>query len=220
MANGVIRRRIARKVLGWLLQGVVVVTPLLLTLYLLWLSFSALNQWLFFALGQWLSAYLPGDYSAGLISLLGLAAIVGLLILVGAVTGNVLGHWLLALPGRLMQRMPVIKLLYGAIRDLMQAFMGSERKFDRPVRVRLGPGVHVLGFVTSEDLTRFDCAGQVAVYLPQSFNFAGNLLVVDADTVEPLACSSAELMSFIVSGGVVKEAGSARQAPPAEDAAS
>ena len=43
---------------------------------------------------------------------------------------------------------------------------------------------------------------QVAVYLPHSYAFSGNLFIVDKENITPLNASSAEVMKFIVSGGV------------------
>ncbi|MBS1241386.1 MAG: hypothetical protein H6R40_813, partial [Gemmatimonadetes bacterium] len=89
-------------------------------------------------------------------------------------------------------------------KDLLNAFVGEERRFKQAVRVALTDDgkVSVLGFVTSETLADLGLAGQVAVYLPQSYNFAGNLILVPADRVTPLAADSTEVMAFIVSGGV------------------
>jgi uncharacterized membrane protein len=70
--------------------------------------------------------------------------------------------------------------------------------------VTLVPGGHVraFGFVTQDSLERFGLDGQVAVYLPQSYNFAGSLLVFPKDQVETVPGDSADVMAFIVSGGV------------------
>ena len=61
-------------------------------------------------------------------------------------------------------------------------------------------GIHVVGFLTRED-GPFS-SKHVAVYLPQSYNFAGNLILVERDRVTPIEADSADLMAFIVSGGV------------------
>ena len=60
----------------------------------------------------------------------------------------------------------------------------------------------VIGFVTRESLDSFGLPGYVAVYVPQAYAFAGHLLLVPALQVEPIAGESADLMAFVVSGGV------------------
>jgi uncharacterized membrane protein len=59
-----------------------------------------------------------------------------------------------------------------------------------------------LGFVTRESLDHLGLAGRVAVYVPQSYNFGGNLLALPTEQVRPLPVDSADLMAFIISGGV------------------
>jgi uncharacterized membrane protein len=60
----------------------------------------------------------------------------------------------------------------------------------------------VFGFVTRQGLGALGFPTHVAVYLPQSYNFAGQLIIVPSDQVEPIDVPSGELMTFIVSGGV------------------
>jgi uncharacterized membrane protein len=62
--------------------------------------------------------------------------------------------------------------------------------------------VKLLGFVTRDDLAALGMPGSVGVYVPQSYNFAGMLLVVPSDRIETLRTGTGELMTFIVSGGV------------------
>jgi uncharacterized membrane protein len=61
----------------------------------------------------------------------------------------------------------------------------------------------LLGFVTREDLEALGLVDHVAVYLPQAVSFSGNLLLVPKELVTPLEIANAELMAFVVSGGVV-----------------
>ncbi|MDQ3950201.1 MAG: DUF502 domain-containing protein, partial [Gemmatimonadota bacterium] len=104
----------------------------------------------------------------------------------------------------ILARLPFVRLLYGSTRDLLNAFVGERRRFDTPVLVTLSPDsrLKALGFVTQESLERYGLDGHVAVYLPQSYNFAGNLVVVPASQVEGIRAGGADVMAFIVSGGV------------------
>jgi len=79
--------------------------------------------------------------------------------------------------------------------------------------------VKMLGFVTTDALDRLGLPGHVAVYLPHSYAFSGNLVVVAVDRIRALPADSAEAMAFIVSGGVTSEEmgqqGSGGLRPPA-----
>jgi uncharacterized membrane protein len=123
---------------------------------------------------------------------------------VGFLTSNVVGKAVVRKAERWLERVPLLKLIYGSIRDLISAFVGDKKRFDRPVAVSLvaQSSAKALGFVTRESMDELDMPGHVAVYFPQSYNFAGNLLLFPRDQVERLDASSADVMTFIVSGGV------------------
>ncbi|MHC4915150.1 MAG: DUF502 domain-containing protein [Planctomycetota bacterium] len=135
---------------------------------------------------------------------LGIVVILVGVLLLGFLVSSFLTRWLVAIPGRIFERLPLVKLVYSSIRDLFDAFVGDKKSFDRPVLVRPmgGSDFRVLGFMTNEDLSGLGIRDEVAVYLPQSYNFAGNLIVVPRDAVTPLEVESGEAMTFIVSGGV------------------
>ncbi len=87
----------------------------------------------------------------------------------------------------------------------MSAFVGKDKKFTEPVLVKVNKDsdLEKLGFITQHDLTELGIeAGKVAVYLPHSYNFSGNLFIVPSANVKPLNVNSAEVMKFIVSAGV------------------
>ena len=110
---------------------------------------------------------------------------------------------LVALEG-VLERLPFVRLLYSSTRDLLNAFVGEKRRFDKPVIVTplIGGQARAIGFVTQETLESMGMREHVAVYLPQSYNFAGSLLIFPTSAVEPLDAESADVMAFIVSGGV------------------
>jgi uncharacterized membrane protein len=103
-----------------------------------------------------------------------------------------------------MKRVPLVKLVYTSIKDLIGAFVGDRKSFDKPVLLYLSQGsaVKLLGFVTRDGLSQLGHADHVAVYLPQSYNFAGNVVIAPRELIEPLDVPSSEIMTFIVSGGV------------------
>lgn len=140
---------------------------------------------------------------------LGIAILLVVIVLLGFLTSNVVGRTVVEWTEAGVKRLPVVNLLYSSLKDLLGAFVGDKRSFDKPVMVRLfgDEGVRVFGFVTCDRFDDVRLAGHVAVYLPQSYNFAGNLLIVRREQVEPVDADSAQFMAFIVSGGVAEMRG-------------
>ena len=105
-----------------------------------------------------------------------------------------------------MLHVPGIRHLYGTLKDFSDAFLSDNKRFDKPVLVRLSKTLdaRVLGFITSEDLSQFGLLEEVAVYVPQSYNFGGNLLILPRSSVTAVEADSTSVMAFIVSGGVTK----------------
>lgn len=106
-----------------------------------------------------------------------------------------------------LNRMPFVKLIYSSVKDIMEAFVGKQKRFGTPVLVAIDKdGIqNRLGFITSEDLSKIGIDnGMISVYIPISYGMFGELLIVPAAQVRTLDTSSAEVMKFIVSGGVVK----------------
>jgi len=123
-----------------------------------------------------------------------------------------IGQTVLARPfrrliNRLIEKAPLVKVIYTSIRDLLSAFVGKEKKFDRPVLVVVNTisNLEKMGFLTQDDLTDLDIKDKVSVYFPHSYNFSGEMFVVPAELVRPLNMPAADAMKFIVSGGVVKD---------------
>jgi uncharacterized membrane protein len=176
-----------RKLLAYFLRGLVLTAPIAITAYVCWALFVRIDGWL--------RLPIPGA---------GFVVTIALLTLFGFIASNVVARSAIGLVDRLLGRLPFVRLLYGSTRDLLNAFVGEQRRFDKPVLVTLVPGgtLRSFGFLTQESLARFGLDGDVAVYLPQSYNVAGNLLVVPRSQVTPLDAVSSDLMAFIVSGGV------------------
>ena len=171
----------------YFVRGCLVAAPLGLTIYIVYATLQAVDGLL--------PVPVPG---------LGLLITLVILTLVGALTSNVIGRSVVDLADRLLQQVPLVKLVYTSIKDLVGAFVGEKKSFNRPVAVRLSAdsAFMVLGFVTRDSLDALSLPGHVAVYFPQSYNFAGNLLLAPREHVQPLEVPSSELMTFVVSGGI------------------
>lgn len=176
-----------RRLVAYFFRGLVLLAPLGITLYV--------TIWLFRVIDGWLGLPIPG---AGFVATLLLITLVGLL------GSNLLTRGAISVLDGVLSKLPFVNLLYGSTRDLMKAFVGEKRRFDKPVMVELFPGGHaqVLGFVTQESLAQLGRATMVSVYVPQSYNWAGQVLIVPADKVQHLEVPSTAVLAFIVSGGV------------------
>ncbi|AYA37301.1 DUF502 domain-containing protein [Hymenobacter oligotrophus] len=178
-----------KKILGYFLRGLLILAPVTLTVYIL----LAFLQWLnnLFTI----EGYPPG---------LGLLLIAVLLTIVGYVGTQV--RPFIVLGERILNRLPVINILYSSIKDIFDALLGEEQKFSQPVLVKVFAGTECfkLGFVTQESMAGVHRDDLTAVYFPDSYNFSGELLLVPRENVVHLDLPSAQVMKFIVSGGVAK----------------
>lgn len=168
-------------------EGLLILVPVVTTLYVAWLVLEMIDGLL--------NIPIPG---------VGFLVTVGLITLTGRYASTVFVQKMLDMLERVLVKAPFVKILYTSLKDLIAAFMGEKRRFDQPVLVSLSPGGHAeaVGFVTRTDLEFLGLLDHVAVYFPQSYNFAGHVLVFPKMQVRPLEAESADVMAFIVSGGV------------------
>ncbi len=136
----------------------------------------------------------------------GFLATIVLIVVIGALASNFVTRRLFELVEGIFRRLPFVKILYSAIRDVTDAFVGDRKGFDRPVTVVLNEAadVRAVGFLTREALPEIGLPDHASVYLPQSYNFAGQMLVVPRRLVAPLDAKGADTMAFIVSGGAAE----------------
>ncbi len=168
-------------------QGVLVFVPVVGTI--------AVVSWLLVTL----DSLIPMD-----VPFAGLGLVLLTIFVLGLLANNVVGRTVFGWLERGMKSVPVVKIVYTSLKDLLGAFVGDTRSFDKPAMVRITDDVRVFGFVTCDRFEDARLVGHVAVYLPQSYNFAGNLMIVPEDRVEPVDADSAQFMAFIVSGGVAQ----------------
>ena len=139
------------------LRGVIIVVPIALTIYLIYEGFTRIDRLL--------NLPIPGVGFALTILLV--------MILVGALASNFFVRKFLQLTDAVFTRAPLVRLIYASIRDLLEAFVGDQKRFNQPVAVSLFDGVRTVGFMTQENLEFLSMPGYVAVYLPFSYSMAG-----------------------------------------------
>lgn len=181
------RRTPMRRVAAWFGRGLLVTVPAAVTIYVSWQVI------------RWVDGLLRIDIPG-----VGLVVTLIMVTVIGALATTWATRAALGTIDRALARVPFARLLYSASKDLLNAFVGEQRRFTRAVRVAITEdgAISVLGFVTAETLAGLATTDSVAVYLPQSYNFAGQLLVVRSDRVTPLSLDGTDVMTFIVSGGV------------------
>jgi uncharacterized membrane protein len=175
------------RITRYFFEGLLFLVPLVATIYVVYIVFTKVDGIFRFPV--------PG---------MGFLVTLFIITLIGFITSNVLTRGLVHIIDRVFGRLPLVKMIYNSVKDLIGAFVGDKKGFNKPVSVTLLPGgsMKVLGFVTSEDLGNLGLEGNVAVYLPQSYNFAGNLIIVPVEQVTPIEADTGDLMAFIVSGGI------------------
>ena len=177
--------------MNWLiknfLRGLIIVVPVAATVYLVYQTFVTLDRLL--------RLPTPG---------VGIAILLGGIILIGALASNFIGRELFHLMEKVFTKAPLIRIIYASIKDLLEAFVGDKKRFDRPVSVALSAdgALRSFGFVTQDDLTHLALPGHVAVYLPFSYSMAGTLVVVPRERVAAIDADSASVMALVVSGGI------------------
>ena len=177
------------RLLNYFLRGLVVVVPLALTVYVCALIFITIDSWL----------GLP-------IRGVGFLLAIVLITLVGFTASSLITRSMISTLDRLFERLPFVRLLYTSAKDMLNAFVGEKRRFDKPVVVSLSDdgAVKVLAFLTSDSLTQLGISDHVSVYMPQSYGLAGHILVVPASRVQRIEADAAHVMAFIISGGVTE----------------
>lgn len=189
-------RRLART----FFSGLAVVLPVVITVaVLVWLVEAA--QSALATLFQWFAP--AGAYHPGYGLLIALVLIFGVGALMEAVLFRRLWRWF----EEFLNRIPLVKTVYSAVRDLMTLFSQTgSRKFSRVVLVQLPdfPG-QLMGFVTVEDFAGLPfqpAEGTVAVYLPMSYQIGGYTLFLPRSALTPLDMSLEDAMRFVVTAGM------------------
>ncbi len=183
-----------KTILNFFLRGLLIVFPVGATLYLVSIAIGWANETMNYLFFRWFEYNIPG---LGIIT--GFIAIT----LLGFIFTRAFTKPIVHLFEKLLSRTPLVSIIYSSLKDLTEAFVGDKKKFTKPVVVDFGvPGVKRLGFITQESLEDIDLIDEIAVYCPHSYNFSGNLYIVEKKHVKPVRKDSADFMKFIVSGGV------------------
>ncbi len=185
-------RQRLKQIFRYFIQGIIILAPIGITGYVLY--------WLFDKIDGILRPYIniPG---------IGFLIIIVFVILVGWVSSYFLMGSFINFFDQWMERTPGIKFIYSSTKDFFEAFAGDKRKFNKAVLANVfSTDVWIVGFLTDEEMAKFEMGSDmVAVYVPQAYNFAGQLYILPRAKVRKIdAITSGEAMKYAVTGGVVE----------------
>lgn len=186
------------KLIRYLLQGILFTVPVAITVYVI----ISITNWV----GNTVD-FLGISIHPFIDPLLGLIGGIVLLITIGAVGSSIFFYPLFKRIEHLIEKTPFLKIVYSSVKDLLSAFVGQKKKFNKPVIVKVSehPSMEKLGFITQNSLKDLGISGnKVAVYFPLSYSLSGDLFIVPEENVKALNVPSAEFMKFIISGGVTE----------------
>jgi uncharacterized membrane protein len=194
-----------KKIIQYFLQGLLIIAPLAITIYAIYWVISTVDGWIpifreAVKEGDRVVGYEVKNYGLGFLVILVAIILIGYLssFFIQSRFFNLFDHWLEKTPG--------VKFIYTSTRDFFEAFAGDKKKFNKSVLANVfGNDVWIVGFLTDEEMQKFDLgADKVAVYVPQAYNFAGQLYILPREKVRRIdKISSGEAMKYAVTGGVV-----------------
>lgn len=189
------------------IKGLAVLLPVALSIWFVYWLGSSAESLLRPAIAEgmeWLGLrYFPG-----------LGVVVGVLavVVIGLLTHLLLFRTLVECLGRLMTKIPLVKTVYGGIRDLMDFVSRSQDggSMNQVVSVRFGDEMRLIGIVTRENVDDvpeplLPSPDAVAVYLPMSYQIGGFTLFVPRDRIEPIDMGVEEAMRFALTAGMSTE---------------
>jgi len=191
-----------KKIINYFLQGLLFIVPIAVTLWVLLRAIIWIDSLLPFQI----PIRIPG-FSQIEIPGLGLLAIFFIVTVIGFFGTKYIRNPFFAYIEKLIEKAPMAKLIYTSVKDLIGAFVGEKKRFNHPVMVKMEKNseAYRVGFITNDNLSQVGMGSEtVAVYLPFSYSFMGELLIVPKENVKPINSSGTDMMKFIISGGVTE----------------
>lgn len=182
-----------KKLVGIFMKGIFVLVPILIT-YIIVNKMYELTDGLFRDLLERAGFYFPG---------LGVLVTLAVIFLIGLLASNWLTGKLLKGFDLMIAKIPLIGSIYGIIKDTVNSFSANKKGFSRLVMIHLPNDLKLLGFLTNDEDSVFVPRGYVAVYLMQSMQWAGNLILVPENLIETINAPAEEALKFIASAGLI-----------------
>jgi uncharacterized membrane protein len=187
-------RRLSATLLRSFLQGLILISPIAATGFLIVKVFDSVDSMVPYNLVP----FVPRG--------IGFFMVVVLVTLIGYLgTRFFVGRWLFDSFAFVLEHTPGVKHLYSSLRDIISSFVGEKKKFNKPVWVCVShaPDTWRIGFMTQKDMSHYGMGEKVAVYLPHAYAISGWVILTDAINVKPVKeMTAAQAMKFAVSGGI------------------
>lgn len=184
-------KKIFSVIVSYFLKGLLYTVPLAITVYVIYQLFMFFDGLI----------VLPYDIPG-----LGILFLLLFITLMGIVGSSVIIQPISRRVTRFIEKTPFLKTIYSAVKDVVGTFVEKKSSFRIPVLVKVSDDSNLekLGFITAEDLKSIGIEDKekIAVYMPHSYAFSGNLFVVDRKNVKVIDQNATDVMKFIVSGGV------------------
>ncbi len=183
-----------KKIKSYFLKGLLYIVPIAALIWVIIKCYSLLNG-------------IIGNFLPDKMQFLGIIFLIILITLIGYLGNIIIASPFYSFFNQILDRAPLLKTIYSSVRDLMSTFVGKKKGFKQAVFVKIfdNSTIERIGFITNEDLESLNInEGRVLVYIPHSYNFSGNLFVVEKKNITLIDAPSSEVMKLIVSGGVAE----------------
>jgi uncharacterized membrane protein len=184
-----------KKIFRYFLQGLLVVVPIGLTIYIVYWVFDLIDGPIRHFIKETFNLQIPG---AGLVVTFFFIAFLGW---VGqSLFLKPIGQYV----EKLLAKAPILNMIYTSINDFLKGFVGEKKKFTRPVRVKVNlvSELEKIGFITADDLKDLGVKNKVAVLFPHSYNWSGEMFIVPVELITPIDLPPGEVMKFAFTGGI------------------
>jgi uncharacterized membrane protein len=194
------RSLIFKKTFQYFLQGILVLAPILITIYAVYWVIKSIDTLLpIFTIIDDKGNISVQNFGLGFLLILSTITLIGYLssFFIRSRIFNLFEDWLEKVPG--------IKFIYGTSKDFFEAFAGEKKKFNKPVLANIDDNdVWRIAFLTQESMDEFGLKDYVSVYVPMSYSISGNLYFIPTNRIKKLdaGISPSEAMKFAISGGV------------------
>ena len=184
-----------KRLTGYFLQGILFLAPISITVYVIYLVFDFSDNLLQELLSGLVGTEIPG---------LGILIMLVFLTVLGYIGQTIIARPFKIFFNKLIRSIPPLELVYSAIKDFFSAFVGKDKKFNKPVMFKINPNdnIYRVGFITNQNLDAFGSEKLVSVYVPFSYTFTGETYLVSKEHIKPINATASEVMKFIVAGGV------------------
>jgi uncharacterized membrane protein len=190
---------------NYFLTGLLVILPIFITVYVIWYLIKAMDVVLDYIPDK----YLPETYIDIYIPGLGLILVVLLILFVGILTRNIAGRKVLQLWDDMVDRIPLARILYSSVKQLLQAFFfQNSNSFQRVALIEYPRrGIYVLGFITGEskgEVQEKTNRKVINVFIPTTPNpTSGFYVLVPEEDLMLLDMSVEDAFKLLISGGLV-----------------